>query len=424
MIPVLAVSIQRSIGLTVAVIVLLGFAAYALVNVFRSGRREVGSEIELAPNRKPYLSDEELETKKLDVALFAGVATLAVIALALPLYWLGEPGRQDGRVAFTTLQFGDRGRDSFEERCSGCHGAEGVGGVASYVVTDENSRFVASSSWTAPALNTIFSRYSPETVTEILQYGRPQSPMPAWGILGGGPLTDQQLEELIVYLQRIQLDPTVEEDRATIDEQINEGVLEVAREKVQELDPALTEAVEAAATAAEEANIAKTAADEAGDDDAAAEAQAAADAARADGEAARAAIDAAAEAYVADATPEQLGELLFANPAAGGSYGCARCHTAGRSWNKDGLIEANPNLAGLLEPEAPGCGGFGPSLCGGHLAAQFATPQSQAAFITGGCSTGIRYGRDGYCDSGQMPGFGGILAREQIDAIVAYERGL
>ena len=47
----------------------------------------------------------------------------------------------------------------------------------------------------------------PKRSPYILNYGRPQSPMPAWGAPGGGPLTSQQLEELILYLQEIQLAP-------------------------------------------------------------------------------------------------------------------------------------------------------------------------------------------------------------------------
>lgn len=421
---VLAVSIQRSIGLTVAVIVLLGFAAYALVNIFRSGRREVGSEIELAPNRKPYLSDEELETKKLDVALFAGVAMLGVIALALPLYWLGEPGRQEGRVEFTNLVFGDRGRDAYEERCSGCHGAEGVGGAAATVKTDQNG-FVANISWTAPALNTIFTRYSEDTVTQILQYGRPPSPMPAWGILGGGPLTEQQIQELIVYLQRIQVDPVDPEGRAEIDKLYAEGVLEVAIDRASALDPTLQQAIDDAAAAGTAANEALSEARDSGDEAAIAEAQAAADAALADGQAARDALKAAGEDYIANATQEQLGDLYFNNPAAAGSFGCARCHTEGHSWGKDGLIASDARLATLLAPERPGCGGgFAPSLCDGSTLRQFETAAEHSAFITAGCVTGRAYGSGGQCDSGQMPGFGNLLTQEQIDAIVAYERGL
>ena len=109
---ILAASSQRTIGLVIALTVAVGFAIYVLVNIFSTGKPEIGSEIELAPNRKPYLPDEELETRKLDLSLAAGVATLAIIALALPLYWLGEPGRQEGYANLTDRQFADRGGES------------------------------------------------------------------------------------------------------------------------------------------------------------------------------------------------------------------------------------------------------------------------------------------------------------------------
>ncbi len=48
-------------------------------------------------------------------------------------------------------------------------------------------------------------RYDEEEVYYILEYGRPYSPMPAWGAGGGGPLTEQQLENIIDYLQSIQV---------------------------------------------------------------------------------------------------------------------------------------------------------------------------------------------------------------------------
>ena len=52
---------QRSIGLLVLVIVALGGVAYLVIQA-RKGRQEIGSEIELAANRQPYLDNDELET--------------------------------------------------------------------------------------------------------------------------------------------------------------------------------------------------------------------------------------------------------------------------------------------------------------------------------------------------------------------------
>ena len=39
----------------------------------------------------------------------------------------------------------------------------------------------------------------------IIIYGRPFSPMPPWGIEGGGPLNDQQVDTLLAYLKSIQI---------------------------------------------------------------------------------------------------------------------------------------------------------------------------------------------------------------------------
>ena len=75
-----AATTAQAIGIVIAVIAVLVVVVYAAFNV-RAGRDEVGSEIELAANLKPYYADDELETKKLDRALTAGLAGLD-IALA------------------------------------------------------------------------------------------------------------------------------------------------------------------------------------------------------------------------------------------------------------------------------------------------------------------------------------------------------
>ena len=130
-----AASTQRTIGLTLAIIVAAGFALYVLINI-RTGRKEIGAEVELAPNRKKYFDDEILETRRLDIALTAGVAVLIIIALCLPLYWLGEPGRQEGYENLTGNQFASRGGEAYEELCAQCHGAAGVGGQAAFRLSD------------------------------------------------------------------------------------------------------------------------------------------------------------------------------------------------------------------------------------------------------------------------------------------------
>ena len=222
---ILANSTQRTIGLVIALTIGAAFVVYVLINVFSTGKDEIGAELELAPNRKPYFDDEVLETKKLDLSLAFGVGTLAIVALALPLYWLGEPGRHEGFVDKVDSAWVNRGGEQYEALCAQCHGANGVGGAAPYTVLDEQGRFVTSVSWSAPALDSIFYRFTQEEITYVLNYGRPQSPMPAWGGPGGGPLTSQQLEELITWMGTIQLEP--EEVQANVQQGLRDGVFAI-----------------------------------------------------------------------------------------------------------------------------------------------------------------------------------------------------
>ncbi len=196
----------RAIGLVVASLVLLAFVALFFRNVF-TARDELGSEIELAANKKPYLSDEELEGVKLDRSLSFALIVLGITAVALPFYWLAEPGRQDGAVDAYQLNFESRGEGLYTEgaQCVNCHAAGGVGGTAAYVLQDADGQFIGNAAWTAPALNNVFLRYSEDEVRYILNFGRPGSPMAAWGTPGGGPLTTQQVQNVMEYVQTFEV---------------------------------------------------------------------------------------------------------------------------------------------------------------------------------------------------------------------------
>ncbi len=61
--------------------------------------------------------------------------------------------------------------------------------------------------WKAPALNTASLRFSRSDLRYILTYGRPFSPMQAWGVAGGGSLDEQSIADLISYIESIQLTP-------------------------------------------------------------------------------------------------------------------------------------------------------------------------------------------------------------------------
>ncbi len=438
----LANSTQRNLGMAIAVVAIVGFAVYLIYNVLWAGRAEKGSELDLAPNRKPYLSDEQLETSKLDLALVSGLVTLVIIGVALPLYWLGEPGRQQGYLEYSREQFTSRGAGLYEESCSSCHGGGGLGGTTDHTIADDNGNFVAAIKWEAPALTTTLYRFSEEEVRHILDYGRPPTPMQAWGLPGGGPLTSQQVDELIQYIQSIQLSPE------QVQGEVMDGLVAQVRSDVRAANPELAARLDAAAAAVATA----------GPDEAAAEA-AAREVAALEQE-----LREASEQYIRSLAPADRGELLFDN----GVYGCARCHTPRDSWQFTGPevtpgagpvvlergsgaeAETIAQLGGLIPADISGGGGFGPNLTNGATLRQFDSAEGHASFIAIGSQEGVGYGNFGQGDGGgQMPAFGicvgdrdsgerspiygfcitedggtrpGMLTDAQIADIVAYER--
>src|SRR3546814_18359307 len=191
---VLAASTVKSVGAVIAVLSVIAVVVYAVVNI-RSGRDEVASEIELAANRKPYYDDETMEGPRLERALSMGLVLLAVVAVGLPLYWLNEPGRQDGAVENFDSTFVKRGAALFAPTadggydCAGCHASEGVAGIAPFTLTDDEGEFTAHVPWQAHALATVSLRRSDEEVRYNTVYGRPGAPLPAWDEDGRGTPT-------------------------------------------------------------------------------------------------------------------------------------------------------------------------------------------------------------------------------------------
>lgn len=203
----------------IAVVFLLLGLAY-LVNSGRGPRP--GREV--PPNLQPYLTDEELETTRLNRTLTAALFSSALLAVALPVYFLTESGRQadfeelfhEEAVHIGELIYMEQSPDNPEGfGCITCHGADGVGGGADFI----DPRTGANVTWAAPALNDIFFRYSAPEVRFWLIWGRPGTPMPAWGIQAGGPLNTQQLDFVLAYLRSIQIPQ--EEALAAVDSRVN-----------------------------------------------------------------------------------------------------------------------------------------------------------------------------------------------------------
>ena len=404
-----------------AIIVIAGVIGYKVLSI----RREPVEKP--AQNLTPFLDDQELEGRHLERVLRWALLFSTIIAIVLPLYWLLEPNRQTAEAEGFDKRAIERGATLFANAqmpaydntksllCADCHGTDAGGGSAPFTITpDAQGNLKArpvSVTWRAPALNTVMYRFNECTdadvankapncsraeqqVSQIITYGRPGTPMPAWGIAGGGPKNDQAISDIVAYLKSIQLSP------AKAKAQVTQNVKDLQ----DQAKTAVTTAQQNLADARANFASAKTSKARA------------AYTIEIDGATAAIERSIAFQSQIANASQ---GELLF-------DVNCARCHTLGWSYN-------DPSKPNVPPPGPAGGGAFGPSLRAGAVLEQFPglpaddtkTPGflKQYDWVADGVEAKKGYGVRGI-SSGSMAHFGQIMTKAQIDAIIKYERNL
>jgi mono/diheme cytochrome c family protein len=413
----------------VAFLVIFGIVGYRVLSVRRN------PEAGRPQNLRPFLTDEELEGRKLERVLLWALWCSVIVAAALPLYWLWEPTREKDAVAQFDHQAAKRGgtlfaNESMKEydstkslRCANCHGTDGSGGSTSFVIKppDSGSNLPLTVTWRAPALNTVLARFTPAQVNQIVTYGRPGTPMPAWGVAGGGPKNEQSVADIVSYLGTIQLSPAkarAEEEKALndlIDTAIGghgkKGNVATAQENLltaqQQLAKDMALASQFPDNKGYQTNVQID---------------------REDILNAQAAVR-NSQAYANEITrlvntrnsgdPTKVGAAQVAYGGLLFQTNCARCHT--KAWSFFDPTKGNVPL-----PQQQGSGAFGPNLTNGDTIRQFPGEtglQQQYDWVANGAEPNKQYGVRGI-SSGRMPHFGTLLTKEQIDAIIAYERSL
>ena len=352
-----------TIAVISVVFIAIGWVVYGIFNVV-AGRKEVGSEIELAANRKEYFDDETLEGSRLERVQLFGVLLLALIVVMLPAYWIFEPSRQAGAEEGWNNRYASWGSQLFAStadggfNCAGCHGGMGgVGGEAPFTVTDNLTGEITAVNWKAPSINTVYYRFDESEIEFILNYGRPFSPMSPWGLVGGGPMNSQQIDNVLEYLKSIQLPR----------EDCGVGEVEAVRFYGQELCQSGTVPEKIASD-----------------------------------------IQASIDGAIVAGEASSVGEAVFNLELGSGAYSCARCHTQGWSYG---------------DPGQTGQGAYGWTLTGGATNSHFNNEADMIDFLKNGSEFGKVYGNQGQ-GSGRMPGFGAMLTDEQIAAVVEYVRSL
>jgi mono/diheme cytochrome c family protein len=110
---------------------------------------------------------------------------MAALILAFPAYRAGEPGRRKAARESLRAERVALGKHLFELHCAGCHGEAGRGGR------------------TAPTLaaKEFLSKVSDDQLRWLVALGIPGTNMPAYDIDHGGPLTDQEIGQLVTYMR-------------------------------------------------------------------------------------------------------------------------------------------------------------------------------------------------------------------------------
>jgi mono/diheme cytochrome c family protein len=186
---------------TVAVLVVAITLGLLVVLLLLYGRPRRTREEPLPANFARGDPDSILEGPRLARVQVWGVASAIFITGFLTVYFVAEPFREVSYAKKFLKASEERGEHEFRPgeggagaNCASCHGPNGEGGFAA---TDP--------SWPAPPLRNIFARYSRDEITRIVTMGRPGTPMPSWGIEFGGPLNDQKIEDIVNFVESIQV---------------------------------------------------------------------------------------------------------------------------------------------------------------------------------------------------------------------------
>ncbi len=116
--------------------------------------------------------------------LVIGLALTLLVLAGLTYYFVGENTRLAQAAGMFTEERVARGRTIYNEQCVSCHGGQGEGGVGPAL----NNRTVLKNT-----LNSVFF--------SVIRSGVPGTQMPAWSVDFGGPLTDEDVRDVVAYVR-------------------------------------------------------------------------------------------------------------------------------------------------------------------------------------------------------------------------------
>ncbi len=423
----------RTILILFNLALILGFAGFVIYRVVSLRRNP---EAKTPDNLTPFFDDDVLEGAHLERALGVALIALVIVVLGLLAYFIWEPFREaDANAGFKdrsiergAVLFANSASKEYDSTksllCATCHGTDGGGGSAPFVVKSEDPRcdpnqvvnaklaeeqpycLPSQVSWAAPNLQVASLKYDRKQLTQIITYGRPGTPMPAWGVLSGkGALQEQSIQDLVNYVESLATTPDKAQAAATKELKSCDRGACVGRDTLEK--PATRAAADKwVADAQAELADAQALLASGGVQDVATNTKLVQEK--------QEALQ-VAEDWQKTTQSVTDGALLFMN-------NCARCHTRGWSYFDPTAPQTNPNAPlGIMAG-----GAYGPNLTGGDVDGQFPPPSGESelfSWISIGVPANQQYGIRGI-SSGRMPHFGATLTKDQIESIMAYERSL
>jgi mono/diheme cytochrome c family protein len=123
------------------------------------------------------------------------IAVVLGIGVVTLLYGLGEPERQAKAFERQRETAVERGAHAYAQYCYGCHGYTGTGAI----VPGQGIQ-AANLSIRRATGDRDDDKKTYDLLTKTIARGRPNTPMPAWGLRDGGSLNDEEISELATFI--------------------------------------------------------------------------------------------------------------------------------------------------------------------------------------------------------------------------------
>ena len=135
---------------------------------------------------KPAAFEPAWLQRSLDRHYAWGLVFMAVLILGFVLYGVQEPTLRAHAARQQQATYAHLGQQLFANNCASCHGRAATGGDA-------------------PTLNAkqFLTTTSDEQMRLLIAGGVSGTSMPAWSLDFGGPLTDEQIRQLVTYLRSL-----------------------------------------------------------------------------------------------------------------------------------------------------------------------------------------------------------------------------